>query len=113
MKMTQNKYLLKKKLLILKYAKLVVPEYGFNTKTFTIISNKYNVDINEINILFPDGNIDLVKFSLDQLNKELEVFCKKFNFLRMPIHKRIRKILLYVLSLKLNYFTDQLTQALT
>jgi len=94
MKITQNKYLLKKRLVVLKYAKLIVPEYGFNNKTFEMISNKYNLDINEIKILFPEGNIDLLKFALDQLNKDLEVFCKKFNFLRMPIHKRIRKILL-------------------
>ena len=94
MKKSQNKYLLKKRLEFLKFAKTFISEKGLTPHTIKNISNKYRLDLNEIELLFPEGNADLVKFILDQLNIELENYSKKIDLIRLPVHKRIRKILL-------------------
>ena len=91
---TQNKYLNNKRLKILKLAKLIIAEEGLNSNTFETIALKHTLDINEINLLFPDGNKDLLEYSLDQLNIELQEYCKSIDLIRLPLHKRIRKILL-------------------
>jgi ubiquinone biosynthesis protein COQ9 len=96
---TQNKYLLNKKLEVLKFAKILVSINGFKSNTLKAISSKYKLSIDEIEILFPDGNRDLIKFSLEQLNFDLEDSCKKIDLIRLPVHKRIRKILLLKISL--------------
>ena len=94
MKKNQNNYLLNKRLQFLNYAKAYVSENGFTQNTLKNISNKYKLDLNEIELLFPEENVDLIKFALDQLNSELEDYCKKIDLIRLPTHKRIRKILL-------------------
>ena len=91
---THNKYLNSKRLKILKFAKLIIAEEGLNLDTFKTIASKHNLNINEINLLFPDGNKDLLEYSLDQLNIELQEYCKSIDLIRLPLHKRIRKILL-------------------
>ncbi len=91
---TQNKYLNNKRLKILKLAKLIIAEEGLNSNTFETIALKHTLNINEINLLFPDGNKDLLEYSLDQLNIELQEYCKSIDLIRLPLHKRIRKILL-------------------
>ncbi len=91
---TQNKYLNNKRLKILKLAKLIIAEEGLNLNTFETIALKHNLNINEINLLFPDGNKDLLEYSLEQLNIELQEYCKSIDLIRLPLHKRIRKILL-------------------
>ena len=91
---TKNKYLLNKRLKILKFAKIIVAEDGLTSKTLKNISKKYDLDIHEINLLFPDGKNDLLQFALEQLNIDLENYCKKLDLIRLPVHKRIRKILL-------------------
>ena len=96
---TQNKYLLNKKLEVLKFAKILVSINGFKSNTLKAISSKYKLSIDEIEILFPHGNRDLIKFSLEQLNFDLEDSCKKIDLIRLPVHKRIRKILLLKISL--------------
>ena len=95
----QNKYLLNKRLQILKFAKSFVVANGFKTNTLKNLSNKYKLDVNETEILFPGGSNDLIKFALEQLNVDLENSCKKIDLIRLPVHKRIRKILLLKLSL--------------
>ena len=94
MKKSQNKYLLKKRLEVLKFAKTFISEKGLTSHTIKDISNKYGLDLNKIELLFPEGNVDLVQFILEQLNNELEHYCKKIDLIRLPIHKRIRKVLL-------------------
>ena len=69
---TKNKYLLNKRLEILKFAKIIVAEDGLTSKTLKNISKKYDLDINELNLLFPNGKNDLLQFALDQLNIDLE-----------------------------------------
>ena len=91
---TKNKYLQNKRLKILKLAKIIVAEHGLTSQTLKNISKKYDLDIHEINLLFPEGQNDLLKFALEQLNIDLENYCKKLDLIRLPVHKRIRKILL-------------------
>ena len=99
MKTSQNNYLLKKRLKVLNFAKVSVLEKGLNQNSLENISKKYDLDINEIDLLFPEGNIDLIKFALERLNNELEEYCRKIDLIRLPIHKRIRQILLSKISL--------------
>ena len=90
----QNKYLNNKRLKILKLAKNIIAIEGLTSTTFNKISLKYDLNISELNLLFPDGRNDLLKFALEQLNRELEEYCKKIDLIRLPVHKRIKKILL-------------------
>ena len=99
MKKSQNNYLQKKRLEVLKCAKIFISEKGLNKNSLENISKRYGLDINEIELLFPEGNIDLIKFTLEQLNKELEEYCKKIDLIRLPVHKRIKKVLLSKISL--------------
>ena len=99
MKTNQNNYLLKKRLEVLNFAKASVSEKGLNQNSLENISKKYDLDINEIDLLFPEGNIDLIKFAFEQLNSDLEVYCRQIDLIRLPIHKRIRKVLLSKISL--------------
>lgn len=99
MKKSHNNYLLKKRLEVLKYAKIFISEKGLNKNSLENISKRYGLNINEIELLFPEGNIDLIKFTLEQLNKELEEYCKKIDLIRLPVHKRIKKVLLLKISL--------------
>jgi ubiquinone biosynthesis protein COQ9 len=99
MKKSQNNYLLKKRLEVLKFAKIFVSEKGLTKNCLENISKRYGIDINETELLFPEGNIDLIQFTLEQLNKELEEYCRKIDLIRLPVHKRIKKILLSKISL--------------
>ena len=99
MKKSHNNYLLKKRLEVLKYAKIFISEKGLNKNSLENISKRYGLNINEIELLFPEGNIDLIKFTLEQLNKELEEYCKKIDLIRLPFNKRIKKVLLSKISL--------------
>ena len=91
---TKNKYLLNKRLRLLKFAKIVVAKDGLTSNTFKNISKKYDLNIDEMNLLFPGGKNDFLQFVLEQLNIDLENYCKKLDLIRLPVHKRIRKILL-------------------
>ncbi len=95
----QNKYLLNKRLKVLNFAKKIISEKGLNSQTFINIANTYSFDLDEIYLLFPNGNTDLIIFALEQLNNELDFFCKKIDLIRLPIHKRIKKILLSKISI--------------
>ena len=79
---------------ILKFAKTIIADDGLTSDTFKKISNKYEININEINLLFPEGKNDFLKFILEQLNRDLEEYCKTIDLIRLPVHKRVRKILL-------------------
>ena len=94
MKKHQNKYLHKKRLEFLNYAKTHIANNNLKQNTFKDISNKYKLDLNETELLFPEGNVDLIKFALEKLNIDLEVYCNKIDLIRLPTHKRIKKVLL-------------------
>ena len=94
MKKSQNNYLLKKRQVVLRFAKEFISENGLTKNCLENISKKYGLNTDETDVLFPQGNIDLIKFALEQLNNDLEVYCKQIDLIRLPIHKRIRKVLL-------------------
>ena len=107
MKKNQNKLLLKKRLEVLKFSKKIIEEKGLKNDTLNIISKKYKLNLNETNLLFPNGNRDLIKFALEQLNRDLEEYCKKIDLIRLPVHKRIRTILLskvYLMNKEKNFY---------
>ena len=99
MKKSQNNYLLKKRQVVLRFAKKFVSEKGLTKNCLVNISKKYGLNTDETDLLFPQGNIDLIKFALEQLNNDLEVYCRQIDLIRLPIHKRIRKVLLSKISL--------------
>jgi ubiquinone biosynthesis protein COQ9 len=99
MKKSQNNYLLKKRQEVLKFAKAFVSKKGLTKNCLENISKKYGLNTDETDLLFPQGNIDLIKFALEQLNNDLEVNCRQIDLIRLPIHKRIRKVLLSKISL--------------
>ena len=99
MKKSQNNYLLKKRQVVLRFAKEFVSEKGFTKNCLENISKKHGLNTDEVDLLFPQGNIDLIKFALEQLNNDLAVYCKQIDLIRLPIHKRIRKVLLSKISL--------------
>ena len=99
MKKSQNNYLLKKRQVVLRFAKEFVSENGLTKNCLENISKKYGLNNDETDLLFPQGNIDLIKFALGQLNNDLEVYCRQIDLIRLPIHKRIRKVLLSKISL--------------
>ena len=99
MKKNQNNYLLKKRQVVLRFAKEFVSENGLTKNCLKNISKKYGLNTDETDLLFPQGNIDLIKFALEQLNNDLEVYCRQIDLIRLPIHKRIRKVLLSKISL--------------
>ena len=98
-KKSQNSYLLKKRQAVLRFAKEFVSENGLTKNCLENISKKYGLNTDETDLLFPEGNIDLIKFALEQLNNDLEVYCRQIDLIRLPIHKRIRKVLLSKISL--------------
>ena len=99
MKKSQNNYLLKKRQVVLSFAKEFVSKNGLTKNCLENISKKYGLNTDETDLLFPQGNIDLIKFALEQLNNDLEVYCRQIDLIRLPIHKRIRKVLLSKISL--------------
>ena len=99
MKKSENNYLLKKRQVVLRFAKKFVSENGLTKNCLENISKKYGLNTDETDLLFPQGNIDLIKFALEQLNNDLEVYCRQIDLIRLPIHKRIRKVLLSKISL--------------
>ena len=99
MKKSQNNYLLKKRQVVLRFAKKYVSENGLTKNCLENISKKYGLNTDETDLLFPQGNIDLIKFALEQLNNDLEVYCRQIDLIRLPIHKRIREVLLSKISL--------------
>ena len=99
MKKSENNYLLTKRQVVLRFAKKFVSENGLTKNCLENISKKYGLNTDETDLLFPQGNIDLIKFALEQLNNDLQVYCRQIDLIRLPIHKRIRKVLLSKISL--------------
>ena len=88
----------KKKLSILEDAKKIVVNDGWSKNLLKkLLSN--NVKSSDLTYYFPNGYIDLLELSLDELNKSLEKKINKTNIINFPISKRIKKILLLRLEI--------------
>jgi len=99
MKKNKKSLIYKKRLNILKLSKNIIVKNGWNENSLKVISEKTNFSLNELNVLFPEGYKDLLIFSLDEINLQLENYFKKINLIRFPLHKRIRKILITKINL--------------
>ena len=93
------KSLEKKRLELVNLSKNIVKEYGWNDSLFENISFHNRISYDELIILFPDGYKEMLKLSLDYLNYELENICSQYDFIRIPIHKRIKKIIITKINL--------------
>jgi len=88
----------KQKLVILENAKKIVRKDGWSKNLFSkLISN--SLSRNDLIYLFPNDYIDLLNFSLEEINKSLETNVKKINIINFPLNKRIKKILLIRLEI--------------
>ena len=97
MKKKKMKSLKKKRLELINLSKNIVKEYGWNNSLFEKISFHNKISYDELIILFPDGYKGMLKLSLEYLNFELENMCSQYDFIKIPIHKRIKKII-YLLN---------------
>tara|TARA_B100000700_G_C14735799_1_gene710617 strand:- start:148 stop:780 length:633 start_codon:yes stop_codon:yes gene_type:complete len=91
-KIENNSLDYKKKLFILEDVKKIVTRKGWSKDIFKNLSNK-KIQSSEFVYLFPNGYIDLINFTLDEVNKSLENKVKKINIINFPISKRVKKIL--------------------
>ena len=94
MKKTKIKSLEKKRMEMVNLSKNIVKKYGWNDSLFKKISSHNKISYDELIILFPNGYKEMLKLSLDYLNYELENICSQYDFIRLPVHKRIKKIIL-------------------
>jgi len=99
MKTTKIKSLEKKRLELVNLAKNTVNKYGWNDSLFEKISSHNRITHEELVILFPDGYKQMLKLSLDYLNYELENICRQYDFIRIPVQKRIKKIIITKVNL--------------
>ena len=99
MKKTKIKALDKRRLELISLSKKIVKKYGWNDVLFEKISFHNKISYDELIILFPDGYKEMLKLSLDYLNYELENMCSQYDFVRIPVHKRIKKIILTKINL--------------
>ena len=99
MKTTKIKSLEKKRLELVNLTKNTVNKYGWNDSLFEKIPSHHKITHEELTILFPEGYKQMLKLSLDYLNYELENTCSQYDFIRIPVHKRIKKIIITKINL--------------
>ena len=99
MKRTKTRTLEKTRLELVNLSKNIVNKYGWNESLFKKISSNTGINYDELVILFPDGYKEMLKLSLDYLNYELENICSHYDLIRLPVHKRIKKIIITKLNL--------------
>ena len=80
MKKNKKNLVYKKRLNILKLSKNIIVKKGWNKNTLKAISAQTNFSLDELNVLFPKGYKDLLIFSLDEINLQLENYFKKLWF---------------------------------
>ncbi len=93
MKKKENNLDFKRKLKILEIIKKIVINDGWSENITKKLVNK-NIKSEELAYFFPNGYIDILKFSLYEINSSLEKKISKTNIINLPLSKRIKKILL-------------------
>ena len=94
MKKPKIKSLEKKRMELINLSQKIVKKYGWNDSLFEKIPSLHKITHEELMILFPEGYKQMLKLSLDYLNYELENICSRYDFIRIPVHKRIKKIII-------------------
>ena len=83
----------------LQEAKPYIVKFGWNENLFLHMKKNSKFKHEEFEVLFPQGNLDLVNLYIDEINKKMTIKSKKINFLRLRTHERIRE--LFILRLKI------------
>ena len=96
--MKKNKKNITKKI-ILEISKKYIFKHGWNKNLFTQISNDKKINIHNLNSLFPEGYISLLKFYLENLNKDFILRAKKLNLNNLRVHIKVRELILLKLKL--------------
>ena len=86
---------------ILKKAKPLIAERGWNENLFENIAKKSEYNFDELNALFPGGYLDLLNIFLDSLNDRMTRESKKIDLFRIKTHLRIREIFIVRLKIML------------
>ena len=98
MKSKKNNSLDKKRLKIINFSKDLIIKNGWNKNLFNIISVEKKINSSELYILFPNGYKDMLLISLKNLNSEFEKNFNTSKFIKLPLHKRIKKIVMAKIS---------------
>jgi len=88
-----------KRIFIINSSKNIVIKNGWNESLFNEISSNKIISSRELNILFPRGYIDMLQLSLKDLNDQLEKRFYKIDIIKLPLHKRVKKVLIEKISL--------------
>lgn len=83
----------KKKLAILEHVKTIVRNKGWSDKIFTELIKK-EFSNSDLILCFNKEYINILNFSLDELNRVLENEINKTNIINFPTNKKIKKILI-------------------
>ena len=108
----------KKRKEIFELSKKYIQKNGWNKNLLKVVSNNCNYNYDEIISLFPNYQIDLLKFYFNQLNDVMSFSYNNLNFVPTNTHKKIREIILLRLQIykkqkkliKKTYFTLILPQ---
>ena len=87
---------------ILEDAKPVIKNYGWNENLFKKISENSKYTLDDIQVLFSKGYLDLMQLYFDEVNIQMTRESKKINLLRLRIHERIREIIILRLKIMSN-----------
>ncbi len=99
MKKMKNQKINKKRIEIINLSKDLIIKYGWNDLLFQRIKEHKKINVQELEVLFPNGYKEMIRFFFDNLNQELKYKFINDNFSRIPVHKRIRKILITKLNI--------------
>tara|TARA_Y100000590_G_scaffold469458_1_gene657142 strand:+ start:2528 stop:3163 length:636 start_codon:yes stop_codon:yes gene_type:complete len=99
MKKMKNHKINKKRIEIINLSKDLIIKYGWNDLLFQRIKEHKKINVQELEVLFPNGYKEMIRFFFDNLNQELKYKFINDDFSRIPVHKKIRKILITKLNI--------------
>lgn len=95
----KNHKINKKRIEIINLSKDLIIKYGWNDLLFQRIKEHKKINVQELEVLFPNGYKEMIRFFFDNLNQELKYKFINDDFSRIPVHKKIRKILITKLNI--------------
>jgi len=90
MKKIENSNYFKNKKIILEYSKKIILKDGWSRNLLKkLVSDKFSSS--DLIYFFPNGYLDILEFSLNEVNRTLKSKTNKINIINFPISKRIKK----------------------